>query len=162
MNALPPILDPASGSRMMYFNSEDQRVLFGDIRTEVHTLCDGRTLEVRPSIVMDMTDMPFPDGSFKLVVFDPPHLRQAGPQSWQAKKYGKLPPDWQSMLRSGFAECFRVLDNYGTLVFKWNEGQIPLADVLALTPHKPVCGNRSGKRSLTHWLVFMKTPEVAA
>lgn len=38
----PLVLDPASGSRMMYFDKADDRVLFGDIRTESHILCDGR------------------------------------------------------------------------------------------------------------------------
>lgn len=36
------VLDPASGSRMMYFDKTDDRVLFGDIRTEQHILCDSR------------------------------------------------------------------------------------------------------------------------
>lgn len=155
----PIILDPASGSRMMYFDKQDQRVLFGDIRSESHVLCDGRALEVRPSMLMDFTALPFADSSFKMVVFDPPHLYRAGPNSWQAKKYGKLPKHWQAAMQSGFAECFRVLDTWGTLVFKWAETQISVADVLALTDHKPVCGNRSGLRSGTHWLVFIKEPQ---
>lgn len=38
----------------------------------------------------------------------------------------------------------------------WNEYQIPVKEVLALTPVKPLIGHRSGKQSKTHWLVFMK------
>jgi len=150
----PAILDPASGSRMFYFNKEDQRVLFGDIRYEAHVLCDGRTLEVKPTMLMDFTALPFADDQFRMVIFDPPHIARAGPQSWQAKKYGKLTDDWRDHLRGGFSECFRVLAPFGTLVFKWNETQIPVSQVLALTPERPVCGNK--KASKTHWLVFLK------
>jgi len=44
----------------------------------------------------------------------------------------------------------------GVLVFKWNETQVKLREVLALTPHAPLFGNTSGKKAGTHWLVFMK------
>ena len=57
----------------------------------------------------------------------------------------------------GFAECFRVLSYGGVLIFKWNETDIPLKDVLKCTPEKPVFGHKSGKRSNTHWLCFYKS-----
>lgn len=117
-----------------------------------------RTLHVRPDMVMDFRAMPFPDRAFKLVAFDPPHLVRAGPKSWLAAKYGKLSEDWRDDLRQGFAECFRVLDEHGVLVFKWNETQVKLAEVLALTPNQPLFGNTSGRKAGTHWLVFMKGP----
>lgn len=66
------ILDPCCGSRMMYFDKQDQRVLFGDIRQEEHYLKDRdsiRHLEVKPDIKMDFTRLPFDDESFRLVVF---------------------------------------------------------------------------------------------
>lgn len=152
-----PILDPASGSRMFYFDKADERVLFGDIRSEDHTLCDGRSLTVRPDEVMDFRDLPFSDESYHLVIFDPPHLVRVGQNAWMGKKYGRLDRDtWQDDLRAGFAECFRVLRGHGVLIFKWNETQIPVSQVLALTPHKPVVGHRSGKTARTHWVTFMK------
>jgi len=67
-----------------------------------------------------------------------------------------LGDDWQDDLRRGFAECFRVLKPYGTLIFKWNEIQIPVRDILALTDQKPLFGHKSGKRADTHWITFMK------
>ena len=70
----PLVLDPASGSRMMYFDKTDDRVLFGDIRTESHVLCDGRALNIEPDMEMDFRSLPFDDGTFRVVVFDPPHL----------------------------------------------------------------------------------------
>ena len=100
--------------------------------------------------------MPFSDGQFHLVVFDPPHLIGNGKSGWLAKKYGKLGTDWRDDLRAGFAECFRVLRPNGTLIFKWNEHEIPVAQILALTPEQPLFGNRCGKTAKSHWIVFMK------
>lgn len=150
------ILDPCCGSRMFHFDRLNPNVVFGDIRNEEHELCDGRTLNVNPDILMDFRDMPFKDGQFKLVVFDPPHLRKAGKKSWLVLKYGKLNEDWRDDLRKGFAECFRVLDQHGTLIFKWNETDIKVSEILKLTDQKPIFGHISGKRSNTHWIVFLK------
>lgn len=151
-----PVLDPCCGSRMMWFDKDDPRAMFGDIRTETRDLCDGRVLTVDPDVVMDFRDMPFPDDTFHLVVFDPPHLERLGKDSWTAAKYGQLLPGWRDDLRLGFAECFRVLKPGGTLIFKWNEDQIPVSEVLALTPEKPLFGHKSGRLSKTHWIAFIK------
>lgn len=150
------VLDPCSGSRMFWFDKQDGRVLFGDIRSESHTLCDGRSLEINPDQLMDFRNLPFDDESFNLISFDPPHLKQMGEGAWMGKKYGILSPDWKEDLTKGFSECFRVLKTGGTLVFKWNETQIPTKDILALTTQKPLFGHISGKRSNTHWVCFMK------
>lgn len=106
---------------------------------------------------MDFRDLPYADGAFKLVVFDPPHLVRAGPKSWLAAKYGKLSADWRDDIRKGFGECFRVLEPHGVLVFKWNETQIKVREILALTEYAPLFGHVSGKRAATHWLCFMKS-----
>lgn len=75
-----------------------------------------------------------------------------------AKKYGRLSPDtWKEDLGKGFSECMRVLKPNGTLIFKWNETDIPVKDVLsAFGNAKPLYGHKSGKMSKTHWLAFMK------
>lgn len=151
-----PVLDPCCGSRMMWFDKDDPRATFGDIRTETRELCDGRTLTVEPDVVMDFRNMPFEDETFRLVVFDPPHLERLGKDSWTAAKYGQLLPGWRDDLRLGFAECFRVLMPGGVLVFKWNEDQIPVSKVLALTPERPLFGHKSGRLSKTHWICFIK------
>lgn len=156
MSEAPTVLDPASGSRMFYFDKSDPRVLFGDQRREQHVLCDGRALDVNPDEIMDFRYLPYADGSFRVVVFDPPHLVRVGKSSWTFKKYGGLLSTWNEDLTAGFAECFRVLAEHGVLIFKWNETQIPVSQILALTPHKPLVGHRSGKRSDTHWVTFIK------
>jgi hypothetical protein len=157
------ILDPACGGRMMWFDKNHPGVVFGDCRSETLTVTDRthradgvRVLEIRPDQVMDFRSMPFTDGAFRLVAFDPPHLVRAGRKSWMAGKYGKLGRDWRDDLRAGFAECFRVLADGGVLVFKWNETQVKVSEVLALTPERPLFGQVSGRRGMTHWLVFMK------
>lgn len=146
-------------------------VVFGDCRFETITITDRshgnstgmRTLRIEPDTLIDFRKLPYPDGSFKLVVFDPPHLVRAGQRSWLAAKYGKLSGNWREDLRAGFNECFRVLDPDGTLVFKWNETQVRVGEVLALTPVQPLFGHISGRRGLTHWLVFMlPTPNDSA
>lgn len=138
--------------------------MFGDIRHETITVTDRshghqdgkRLLRIEPDEFLDFRALPYPDESFSLVAFDPPHLERAGPKSWLAAKYGKLSNNWRDDLSRGFAECFRVLRPDGTLVFKWNEVQVPVTEVLALTPHPPLFGHLSGRKGLTHWLVFMR------
>lgn len=150
------ILDPCCGSRMFWFNKNHPNVVFADIRQIETTLCDGRKLEIKPDEIVDFTDMPYSDNTFKLVVFDPPHLIRAGKESWLRKKYGVLPKDWEDYIRKGFNECMRVLDLYGVLIFKWNEDQIKTSDVLKAINHVPLFGD---KRSKTRWLCFMKGVE---
>ncbi len=57
-----------------------------------------------------------------------------------------------------------MLADHGVLVFKWNETQVKVSEVLALTGEQPLFGHLSGRKDLTHWLVFMKraTPSTDA
>ena len=147
------ILDATCGSRMIWFDKQHPDALYMDNRELTTTLCDERVLNINPDVVADFRQMPFPDESFYLVVFDPPHLVRAGADSWLAQKYGLLSGDWKTDIAQGFAECIRVLKANGTLIFKWNEDQVPLGEVLKAIGQRPLFGNRRAK---THWLVFMK------
>ncbi len=89
-------------------------------------------------------------------MFDPPHLVGNGKTGWLAKKYGKLEGNWRVEIQKGFEECFRVLKAHGTLIFKWNETDIPVSEILKLTPHVPLFGNQNGKLNKSHWIVFLK------
>lgn len=127
---MEPVLDVACGFRGFYFDKNDPRVLKCDKNPQHMILCDGRTL-------------------------DPPHLKSGA--GWQVKKYGKLDKyNFHDDLKRGFEECLRVLKPNGTLVFKWNECQIPLKEILPLCPAKPIIGNRRPNQSKTHWILFIK------
>ena len=152
------ILDACCGSRMFYFDRQNPEVIYADNRELETTLCDGRTLLIKPDVKMDFRDIPYPDNSFKVVVFDPPHLKTLGETSWMAKKYGKLPTNWQEVIKAGFDECMRVLKPNGTLIFKWNESEIKAVEVLSVIPFKPLFGHTTGRQSKTIWMCFMKLP----
>lgn len=53
----------------------------------------------------------------------------------------------------------RVLDDYGTLIFKWNETQVPVSEIISLFGKTPIIGHKSGKANNTHWMLFMKIEE---
>lgn len=156
---MTPVLDVCCGSKMFWFDKEDQRATFIDKRRESHVLCDGRKLEINPDMIADFTDLPFDDNSFHLVVFDPPHMTSLGASSWMAKKYGRLTDDWKPMIKDGFSECFRVLRPNGTLIFKWNESDVKLKEVLALSSIPPLFGHTTGRQAKTVWVAFIK-PEL--
>ena len=115
------ILDTCCGSRMFWFNKENEDAIYMDNRTENTRLCDGRKLIIKPDIIADFRDIPFEDESFYLVVFDPPHLIRAGEKSFLKLKYGRLDTTWKDDIKQGLSECWRVLKKNGTLIFKWNE-----------------------------------------
>ncbi|MEG1540257.1 MAG: methyltransferase domain-containing protein [Muribaculaceae bacterium] len=153
------ILDACCGSRMFWFDKNNPNVLFVDIRKETVTAKDRdkiRTIEVNPDVVADFTNLPFDDESFHMVVFDPPHLITLGDTSWMAKKYGKLPKNWQEVISKGFDECMRVLKPNGTLIFKWSESEINVNEILSIINYRPLFGHTTGRQSKTIWMAFMK------
>lgn len=156
------ILDATCGGRSIWFNKKNPDCVYVDNRVENNTriwqskLGKERYITVNPDVVADFTDLPFPDNSFYLVAFDPPHLLKVGDNAWLKKKYGKLPEDWPRLIHDGFWECMRVLKPNGTLVFKWNETDITVKEIIAAIGKEPLFGHRSGKQSKTHWMCFMK------
>lgn len=146
------ILDACCGSRMFWFDKGHPDVTFMDIREEEFEI-HKKKVNVKPDVVGDFRNMPFEDNTFDMVVFDPPHLRWAGPNSIMKAQYGQLNEDWPEDIKKGFEECFRVLKPTGSLIFKWASVQVPLKEVLKLVPQQPLFGQ---KRNTTHWLVFIK------
>jgi hypothetical protein len=157
------VLDVCCGPRMFWFDKTDERALFVDNRVEEHVVTDrshgkeqgSRSFSIRPDVLASFEMLPFADNSFPLVVFDPPHLMRGG-HGYLVKKYGLLGGDWKAVLKHGFAECFRVLVPFGTLVFKWSEQGVSVRDVLATTTVRPLFGQRCGAKARTHWIVFQK------
>lgn len=149
------ILDACCGSRMFWFDRQNPYVIFQDIRNEEHILCDGRKLEIHPDVIGDFTKMEYPDNTFQMVVFDPPHLDNANETSYMAQKYGTLRRViWKEDIKKGFDECMRVLKEHGTLIFKWNESRISVGRIIEVIGKQPLFGHRTASKTV--WLCFMK------
>jgi SAM-dependent methyltransferase len=160
----PPVLDACCSIRAFWYNKTDPRAVFVDKRKETITRNDSsntkgqRVLRIDPDIQADFTALPFADETFWHVVFDPPHKKREDYKGgFLVQQYGILNGEWQKMLADGFRECFRVLKPGGTLIFKWCELEIPLREILELTPHKPLYGHRRLDHPMgTHWVAFLK------
>jgi len=81
------------------------------------------------------------------------------------KKFGILNAEtWQNDLRKAFSELWRVLDDYGVLIVKWNDIEIPYKKLLSLFSQDPLFMNiTAGRKSLmdghrSYWFTFMKIP----
>ena len=154
------ILDSCCGGRMFWYDKNNKDTLY----------CDNRTVSkgnfknnwnpnwsINPDVVCDFRNMPFPDNTFKMVIYDPPHLTSGSMKSVINMKYGLLNKDtWQDDLLAGFNECWRVLEIHGVLIFKWNEANIKVSDLLRSFPVAPLFGDFTGKTGKTIWLSFLK------
>ena len=155
------ILDACCSGREFWFNKKHPNTLYIDIRKEESGFLKQRkNFNVQPDKIMDFRDMDFPDKSFKLVVWDPPHMKTLGKTSIFAKRYGCLNAQtYPYDLRKGFEECWRVLEDYGVLIFKWNETEISRKEVLSFFKEKPLFGHPINSRNnKTHWFCFMNIP----
>ena len=157
------ILDACCATKGMWYNKNHPNTVYIDIRKEPPGFIKQRpNQKIEPDYVMDFRKMSFKDKNFKLVVFEPPHLRSLGKNSLFRKKFGcLLAQTWQSDLQKGFSECWRVLEDYGVLVFKWSDSEIPFKEVLSLIEHEPLFYNTSNNKatSVTKWFCFMKIPK---
>ena len=152
------ILDVCCGAKQFWFDKQHPNTIYNDIRKQDYTLSgrQGQRLIVSPDTLYNFKKLEFKDNSFKLIVFDPPHITNCKEDSIMGIMYGSLTEFWKDDLRQGFSECFRVLDNYGILIFKWAESRIPIKDILKLTKYKPLFGHKTRRNGLTHWVCFMK------
>lgn len=161
------ILDATCGGRSIWLDENKNRddTLYIDKREREPGYLgqDGRTYSIDPDEIQDFRDLPYPDESFNLVVFDPPHKRLSnGMESLDGimnKAYGALKAEtWQADLRQGFEELWRVLRSGGTLVFKFADSDIDFREVVSLAPTEPLFGTTTTqkKTSQTRWFVFYK------
>jgi hypothetical protein len=143
------ILDATAGNRVIWKTKDDSRILFIDVEPE---------LEVKPDIVMNCTKTDFPDKSFNLIVFDPPHgfggkvgegfhtcrnkkEAEAFSRKWGYEKgnlahcyYGvdkfKTRPQVLRFVYLASKEFYRILQDTGILFVKWTSYQIHLDKAL--------------------------------
>ncbi len=160
------ILDATAGFRMMWFDKKQKNTIYLDQRPE----CE-------PDIVGDFRDLKqFKDETFRLIVFDPPHkiLSDAAAKGCvMIHNFGRLLPEtWSSDLKHGFKECWRVLANYGILIFKWHEADKTISEIAQYFPSEPLFAQKTNttkgrnkgtngirKPAGTYWFCFMKIPE---
>jgi hypothetical protein len=157
------ILDACCGGRMFWFNKKHPNTIYIDnrLRNKGHE-CNRPNHSIVPNLVMDNRTMDFPDNSFKLVVFDPPHLK-GSENGHMLRQYGWLNKDtWREDIKRGFDECWRVLENYGVLIFKWNEASVKKKDVLKVIGKEPLFGHQILSKIPSHWFCFMKIPKEKA
>lgn len=174
------ILDATAGLRSMWFNKNNPYAIFLDrdndeiiyARREKYNRLRGMpgrrpiTNFKIPTTVGDFRHLPYPDGRFKLIVFDPPHRSDMGKNSFFGTRYTQLQPEtWPMELKEAANELWRVLEPYGILVFKWSDSQIKFRDVLRLFPTKPFFGqissgakSKNGGKAHTCWFCFVKVP----
>ena len=156
------ILDATAGFRMMWFNKHHPNCLYVD-----------RRIECEPDICSDNSHIDLPDGSFKLIVYDPPQIVE-GSGTWShgnsnmKRDFGYLQPDsFASELKATFKELWRLLAPYGVLNFKWSTKYRSTDEILKLFPIQPLFGqvsqNLDKTTSESHvrtvWFCFMKIPE---
>ena len=159
------ILDVTCGSRGIWFQKNEPHTLYCDRRRcyyegtfGVHQSKD--IIHVDPDVLCDFRKLPFPDNTFHLVVFDPPHIirQHESENGWLTKKYGLYSSESEaiSAVADGICECMRVLVVNGVLIFKWSEVQLSSSEIIKACGYEPLFGHRSGKKSNTHWMTFMK------
>ena len=158
------ILDACCGGRMFWNNKNHPNAVYQDIRIDVLPLKKkyGDNFTVEPDIIGDFRNMKFENNSFEMVIFDPPHVN-FGETSLMAKKYGTIKNmNIKEDLKKGFGECWRVLKDFGTLIFKWNDQSINIKEVKKYFPDEPIIFNKVGtKGKSTYWFVFMKIPKTS-
>ena len=160
------ILDACCGGRMWWWNKNHPLAIYMDNRVVPKGQQTGIGSESRhgsgswacePDVVGDFRDMPFDDETFRMVLFDPPHVIRDEIRGHVTLQYGALPKATAPEdLRRGFAECWRVLALGGSLIFKWagDPGR-----VRPFFPAVPIVGTkvvRGGGGLGTRWFVFYK------
>ena len=160
------ILDACCGGRMMWIDKHDPDTVYIDIRMAKKGHINkgfNPGHEVMPDILMDFRHLGFNNKAFKLIVFDPPHLSTLTESSIMRKKFGCLNKEtWQYDFKTAFNELYRVLDDDGILIIKWNDIEIPYKTILSMFHEVPqfmniTAGNKAlkpGNRSF--WFCFMK------
>lgn len=174
------ILDVTAGMRKIWFDKNQENTVFLDKKDDSELLMDYRNtmrainrygignykkrVRTNPTVVGDYAKIEYPNNTFDLIVFDPPHfIKKKQDVHWKFKTWGCLNAEtWQSEIKKATRELLRVLKPHGILIFKWNDTDVSVKEVLTLFPIKPLFGHlgtRRKKKNRTYWLCFMKIPE---
>ena len=147
------ILDATAGYRMMWWDKQHPETVYMDQRKSV-----------KPDIVARWQNLPFIDGCFNLIVWDPPHT-YSGPQGIFREKFGVLNPDtWHYEHYKAFKEFRRVLKDKAFLILKWNDASKNVNKIINMADGwRPMFGHKTAfnnkNKGQTLWFCFMKKPE---
>ena len=76
------ILDACCSVKAMWYNKNHPNAVYIDIHKQSEGFMGhGRKEGIKPDYVMDFRDLSFPDKSFKLIFWDPPHISTLGQNS---------------------------------------------------------------------------------
>jgi len=161
-------LDATAGNRVMWPCKTPPLTVFMDKETD---------LLVPPDVFAVWQHLPFRDGVFHTIIFDPPHtINYSSPVTWykDQKSKGGRKGSWYGFFKTkrdlvlslcrAAAEFYRVGE---VLCVKWYEGQVSLHKIIPLFrpwrkfkvfKPKPRMGRRSWRKSspLTWWVTFNK------
>lgn len=161
------VLDATCGGRMIWHETMKNAdgVVYSDCRTtapgEINP--NRENAVVAPDVLADARELPFPDATFDLICYDPPHrITEDGMQHLGGiipRYYGALRAEtWRSDLRQSMNELFRVLAPGGTLTLKWADETRPFDAVLDAIDQTPLYGTNTKKGdSPTYWWTFHKS-----
>ncbi len=143
------ILDLSAGNRAIWHNKNHPLAVFIDVRPEV-----------KPTFVMDSTDLKLADSHFDLIVFDPPHVN-FGKNGKMSKNYGHHTTEQiRQIIKGSGKEAHRVSKPNALMAFKWNNHDQKLAAVFKLLePYwEPLFGHltKDGPRSQTYWTMLRR------
>ena len=154
------ILDACCGGKYFWFDKNHKNTVYMDKRrVEKGAIPEQPNWSCEPDVIGDYRDTDFEDKSFKLIVWDIPHkLRNTS--GLITKKYGYLGENWREDTAKGFKELWRILDDYGVLIFKYADLNVSVREMLSLFPEEPLFGTKSKKGvNNTYWFCFMKIKE---
>jgi len=173
------ILEATAGGRSYWNDKEHPETVFMDMRVEPDGdfLVQGYDQDnpnikkvgyytVLPHLQADFRNLPFPDRTFDLVVFDPPHLvTNNGMKKLDGiikRKYGCLHAEtWPRDIHDAFVELFRVMADHATLTFKFCDYHIGFEEILSVIPQEPLYGTTiMSKTHSTRWITFNKPMEM--
>ena len=152
MSTKMKILDACCGERAFWRNKKHPDTTFIDIRKKV-----------KPDMVMDCKNTSFPDKTFDLIVFDPPHL------SYSKDNKGIFAAKWgmfraheiRALIKGAFIEFDRILKDDGFVIFKWGTHNQTLKVILPLiTKFEILFGQLTAQKttatSKTYWFTLRK------
>ena len=151
------ILDACCGGKHFWFDKNHKHTVYMDKRrVEKGAIPEQPNWECNPDIIGDYRDTSFDDGEFKLIVWDIPHKLKKD-KGLITKKYGHLGENWKEDTAKGFEELWRILDDYGVLIFKYADLDVSVTEMLSLFPEEPLFGTKTKKGvNNTYWFCFMK------